>query len=83
MNIDNLWQQVKALSEPRFTRAVNHAFRAEDESHKWPICGRFNVTERAIRQAMAYRRESGLGRGLEYIYLLDGLVSDIVNGENQ
>ena len=30
-------------------REINRHFRNEDESDKWPICGKFNVTERAIR----------------------------------
>lgn len=80
MNIEKLWRQVEELPEPAFTRAVNRAFRDADESHLWPICGQFDATERAIRQAQSYRRDSGSGYGLEYIYLLDGLLSDIVNG---
>lgn len=25
-------------------REINKYFREHDESHKWPICGRFNAT---------------------------------------
>ena len=32
-------------------RAINTLYRAQDESHLWPVRGRFNVTERAIRKA--------------------------------
>jgi len=61
-------------------RAINRAFREQDESHLWPVDGRFNATERAIRQAREFRRLSGASiNGLEYCYLLDELLSNIVN----
>jgi hypothetical protein len=31
-------------------RVINRLFRRQDDSDKWPIRGRFNVTERAIRR---------------------------------
>jgi hypothetical protein len=57
-------------------RAINKEFRMQDTSNLWPIRGRFNVTERAIRQA---RKQDCKGYGLEYANLLDKLISDIVN----
>jgi len=61
-------------------RAINREFRAQDESHLWPVDGRFNATEREIRQAREFRRLSGGSvYGLEYCYLLDELLSSIVN----
>jgi len=62
-------------------RAINREYRAQDESHLWPIRGRFNVTERAIRQARKFQTASGAVYGLEYCYLLDSLQSEIVNNE--
>jgi len=64
-------------------RRVNKEYRANDESHLWPICGKFNATERAIRKARYIRRETGddhtsYGR---YPELLDALLSEIVNAE--
>ena len=59
--------------------AINKLFRAQDESHLWPIGGRFNATEKAIRNARKYR---GHGcDGLAYCLTLDNWISSIVNGE--
>lgn len=58
-------------------RAINKAFRGQDESGKWPISGRFNVTERAIRRL---RREGYDGYGLDYALSLAGVMGEIVNG---
>ncbi len=60
-------------------RAINKLYRAQDTSDLWPVRGRFNVTERAIRQARNFQRQSGAVYGLEYCYLLDSLISQIVN----
>jgi hypothetical protein len=59
------------------TRTINAYFRANDESHKWPICGKFNVTERAIRRLRKQRVYTG-GRG-EYFLALDREISRVVN----
>lgn len=65
-------------------RAINKLFRAQDESHLWPIRGRFNIAERAIRKARALQRSSGAVYGLAYAYLLDGIIGEIVNNpQNQ
>ena len=64
-------------------RAINKLYRKQDESHLYPILGRFNVTERAIRQARKFQRDSGAVYGLEYCYLLESLMSDIVNDLNE
>ena len=59
------------------TRVINAYFRANDESHKWPICNRFNATERAIRRL----RKAGLfSGGYGYFNALDQEISTIVNG---
>ena len=58
-------------------RQINAHFRAEDDSHLWPVCGRFNATERAIRRV---RRKGLAGRGgLEYYLTLEREITDIVN----
>lgn len=62
-------------------RQINKWFRAHDESDKWPICGRFDATERAIRKAQRFMRASGAVGGFEYYMLVDQLLSDIVNKE--
>jgi len=60
------------------TRRINAYFRANDESHKWPICNKFNATERAIRRLRKLKHYAG---GLEYFYALDSEISQIVNAE--
>jgi hypothetical protein len=62
--------------------AVNREFRQNDQSHLWPICGKFSVAERAIRQARSYLNEgAGCDSAEEYRALLDSLESTIVNDE--
>ena len=61
-------------------RQVNKLFREKDESNLWPIRGRFNATERAIRRV---RRNilphlGGTG-GAEYAEILSNEISEIVN----
>ena len=61
---------------------INRLFRAQDESHLYPIRGRFNATERAIRRIRDARRDGVvMGDGLEYAYALDAEISRIVNGD--
>ena len=63
-------------------RQINQLFRKHDESHKWPICGRFNATERAIRRVRSVMRCNGATGGFEYALLLDEVIGKIVNEEN-
>lgn len=58
------------------TRQINAYFRANDTSHMWPICNKFNVTERAIRQLRKAQYYDG---GYEYFLALDEQISSIVN----
>lgn len=63
-------------------REINRHFRNEDESDKWPICGKFNVTERAIRKVRRLRREGlEVNEGLEYYLFLESVIRNIVNDE--
>lgn len=63
-------------------RQINQLFREHDESHLWPICGRFNATERAIRRVREVMRSNGATGGFEYALLLDEEIGKIVNEEN-
>ncbi len=73
------------MEEPRnvnemSVRQINKYFREHDESHKWPICGKFNVTERAIRISRRMRRDGlEVYPGLEYYLHLEVIISNIVN----
>lgn len=66
-----------------FNRTViNRLFREQDESHLYPINGRFNVTDAAIRRLQRLQREGlVIEDGLEYALDLDAEISRIVNGE--
>ena len=56
-------------------RVINAYFRANDESHKWPICNKFNATERAIRRLRGQYPHGGL----EYFLALGDEIIRIVN----
>ena len=65
-------------------RQINKMFRENDESKLFPICGKFNVTERAIRR-IRKRRRDGLcvNPGYEYYLTLENEISEIVNDEKK
>jgi hypothetical protein len=60
-------------------RAINRLYRLQDESHLYPVFRKFNVTERAIRKAREFQRQTDAVYGLEYCYLLESIMSKIVN----
>ena len=57
-------------------RQINKYFRQNDDSQKWPICGKFNATNRAIRRI---RKNFSELQGLEYALTLESEISRIVN----
>lgn len=75
MNLEKLARQAEKLNGKAHIAFINNAFRAEDESHKWPINGKFDATERAIRRL---RRIGYDMQGLEYCYALDAEITRIV-----
>ena len=80
MNINVIVERAERYNGRANRAAINRAFRAADESHLWPINGRFDATERAIRAVRRYMRESGYDlAGLEYALAVDGELSRIVN----
>jgi len=60
-----------------YVRRVNKEYRDKDESHLYPINGKFNVTERAIRRLR--KHFGGYGDLGDYRAALDQEISDIVN----
>lgn len=61
-------------------RKINSYFRKRDDSNKWPICGAFNATERAIRRIRKLRLIGmEVKGGLEYYLMLEEEISRIVN----
>lgn len=72
-------EEPKNVCEMSF-RQINAYFRKHDDSHLWPICGRFNATERAIRRIRRYCRDGmEVCSGLEYYLTLEREISEIVN----
>ena len=61
-------------------RQINKLFRDNDESGLWPVRGRYNVTERAIRRVrrdvLPHMDSAG---GIEYAETLSNTISEIVN----
>lgn len=63
-------------------REINAYFLDIDDSHRWPMCGRFNATERAIRIVRKFERDSGdTLHGVGYCHALENEISRIVNRE--
>jgi hypothetical protein len=62
-------------------RVINRLFRNQDDSNKWPINNKFDVTERAIRHAHMFERQSDVMSSLEYALFLERDTSQIVNDE--
>lgn len=58
---------------------VNKAFLLYDESEKWPICNKFNVTRRAIRKTRDFKNALGGMDVDEYAHSLDQFISEITN----
>ena len=64
-------------------RAANRRMRAADESHLWPISGKFSATNRAIATVL-----KGMVEGLcietveEYESAVDAEIGRIVNDED-
>lgn len=83
LNQEQIFELCKDIDNPlTFKREVNKIFRQQDESHLWPICGRYNVTDKAIRKAQWFQRESGCAlEGLEYIYFVYEEIGRIVNSD--
>jgi hypothetical protein len=76
--VDRIAREAEHLDGVANIRAINRAFRAQDESHLWPIRGAFNVTERAIRRV---RAQGCVEPGYAYAAALDAEMSEIVNNE--
>jgi len=62
-------------------RQMNRIYRVQDESNKYPILNRFNITERAIRRVLKLERRTDVMSPLEYAYSLEQERSTIVNQE--
>ncbi len=64
-------------------RAILSHFRRIDESHLYPVRGKFNATNRAIARLKRFEKRSGFYLlGLELCLELDHILSDIINDPN-
>jgi len=81
LTAEQIAKQAEGLEGRSNIACINRLYRRQDESHLFPINGEFDATERAIRKAREYARANGAVYGLEYAYMLDGLLSEIVNAE--
>jgi len=81
LTAEQIAERAESLDGLSNIKAINRLYRKQDESHLYPINGRFDAIERAIRKARAFQRESGAVYGLEYAYLIESMLSNIVNGE--
>ena len=63
-------------------RQVNQLFRLQCAyDHKaWPLCGQFDLAERAIRRARKFMQCNGATSGLEYYLMLDDIANKIIEG---
>lgn len=85
---DEMWRELHKIfsedwvADKTMTAKINKVFRKHDESNLWPICGKFNATERAIRRLREWRRKGlCINTGLEYALCLESEISKIVNNQ--
>ncbi len=71
---------MKDYATTKEIRKINKDLRAKDDSHLWPICSRFNATDRAINRVRRFMRDYGAMTPLEYQYAIEHEISKIVNG---
>jgi hypothetical protein len=75
-------EKARTDSNLAIRRQINKIFRLQDDSSLYPIHGRFNATERAIRKVCKLERQTDVMGPLEYALALEQEISDIVNQEN-
>jgi hypothetical protein len=62
-------------------RVAYRLFREQDDSHLWPVNGKFSVIERAIRRARKFEAQSDVMGTYELCLFLESEQSRIVNAE--
>lgn len=78
LSAEQIADKAERFNGTRNTAEINRLYRQQDESHLYPIRGRFNATDRAIRRI---RRLGFSTVGLEYALNIDSELSRIVNSE--
>ena len=87
-NMDRLTAEQIAAKTDHITdseknrKAIRELYHKQDDSHLWPIRGKFNVTTRAAKKVGWFMNETGYDlAGLEYCLALEDEMSRIVNNE--
>ena len=79
--IANATDQITDTEKNR--QAIRKLYHKQDDSHLWPIRGKFNVTTRAAKGVGWFMNQTGYDlAGLEYCYALEDEMGKIVNNEN-
>lgn len=76
--VDRMTMDISDIKQHR--ERVFALFRKYDESHLWPIKGKFNATNKAIHRVRKYEKSCGTVLGLELCLMIDEQISQIVNG---
>lgn len=82
MKIEKVWKKDLSTEEinEMSKREINAYFLHFDESNLFPICGKFNVTKRAINRIKRLQAKGlEVNSGLEYYLTLENTISEIVN----
>jgi hypothetical protein len=78
---EQIAKEAESFTEPIANRIkINKLYCNQDESHLWPIRGKFFATHVAIERAQKFMNETGeYLTGIEYSLLIDSILSEIVN----
>ena len=78
---EQIAKECESITDPKLNRiAINKLYHKQDDSDKWPIRGRYNLTSRAINRAGRFIAETGEAEsGLEYALLIHIIMSEVVN----
>ena len=81
MNPEEIAKAANDLTDPiKNRKAIDKLYLNQDDSDLWPIRGKFNCTKRAIKRAKYFMSQTNQDMmGLEYSYLIDSILSEIVN----
>lgn len=82
MNLTPYEITAQAENADNWKKEIDREFLKQDDSHLWPVRGKFNATKRAIgRIKRAEKNGLCIESPLEYALTLDAEISSIVNGK--
>ena len=81
MNLTPYEITAQAENADNWKKQIDREFLKQDESHLWPVRGKFNATKRAIGRIKRAEKDGlCIESPLEYALTLDAEISSIVNG---